>query len=240
MLLAGLSLKGFAIEASDGRIGTVGDFLFDDSTWHVRWMVINTGSWLTGRTVLVHPSAIGRADHKSQKLVVRLTRAEVEKSPDILLDEPASRQIEYGEHHCPGWDPAWGNPRYVAGFWGGIGIRVSRERLAEEKSMLKRPRGGGQTDDGDPHLRSVSAITGNHVHCTDGLVGHVQDVLLDDADWNIRAIIVDTEHWRPGKHLMVPPSAIRDISWPRQDVRLNISSHETKESPTWTPTDVVD
>jgi PRC-barrel domain protein len=53
-------LKGFAIEASDGRIGTVVDCLFDDASWKVRWLVIDCGTWLTARKVLIHPSAISR------------------------------------------------------------------------------------------------------------------------------------------------------------------------------------
>lgn len=57
MLLVGSALKDCAIAASDGRIGTCGDFLFDDATWTVRWMVADTGTWLTGRKVLAHPLA---------------------------------------------------------------------------------------------------------------------------------------------------------------------------------------
>ncbi len=44
-------LKGFTIEASDGTIGTVCDFLFDDASWKVRWLVIDCGTWLRGRKV---------------------------------------------------------------------------------------------------------------------------------------------------------------------------------------------
>ena len=58
MLFAVSSLKGCEIAASDGRIGTVKDVLFDDQTWRVRWMVVDTGQWLPGRKVLIHPSAI--------------------------------------------------------------------------------------------------------------------------------------------------------------------------------------
>jgi PRC-barrel domain len=61
MLLAISALKGYAIEATDGQIGSVDDFLFDDKTWQVRWLVVDTGGWLSGRQVLVHPSAIGPA-----------------------------------------------------------------------------------------------------------------------------------------------------------------------------------
>ena len=74
MLQVGSALEGYAIEASDGRIGTVSDFLFDDRTWKVRWLVVDTGTWLTGRKVLIHPSAIGRADYERRELSVSLTK----------------------------------------------------------------------------------------------------------------------------------------------------------------------
>jgi hypothetical protein len=46
------SLTGFDLQARDGSLGTVSDFLFDDGIWKVRWIVIDTGRWLTGRKVL--------------------------------------------------------------------------------------------------------------------------------------------------------------------------------------------
>jgi uncharacterized protein YrrD len=238
-MLSALSLKDFAIRASDGRIGTLGDVLFDDSTWHVRWMVVHTGSWLAGRLALVRPPVIERADRSSRELVVRLTRAQVDGCPDILLDEPVSRQIEYGEDCYPEWDPSSGSFRYVAGFWGGMGVQVSQARLNEEKSMPGTPHLHGRAD-GDPHLRSVSAVIGNQVDGTDEPVGHVHDILLDSADWTVRAIIVDTRHWWPGKRLMIAPSAVRDISWRDQAVRLNIPRAQAQTSPVWEPADVVD
>jgi hypothetical protein len=75
MLLVGSALKGYAIAASDGQIGTVSDFLFDDRTWKVRWLVVDTGTWLSGRMVLIHPSAIGQADYERRQLPVALTMA---------------------------------------------------------------------------------------------------------------------------------------------------------------------
>ena len=61
-------LKGFTIKASDGGIGTIVDFLFDDTSWKVRWLVVDCGTWLTGRKVLIHPSAISRKDHEQHHL----------------------------------------------------------------------------------------------------------------------------------------------------------------------------
>ena len=77
------ALKGYAIEASDGRMGTVADFLFDDASWRVRWLVVDCGTWLTGRKVLIHPSAISRADLEQQQFLVSLTKAQVRNEPGI-------------------------------------------------------------------------------------------------------------------------------------------------------------
>jgi hypothetical protein len=79
-------IKGYAIHASDGQIGSVSDYLFDDQTWLVRWLVVDTGHWLPGRKVLLPPSALGHVDHIARQFNVRLTKAEVEASPDIAAD----------------------------------------------------------------------------------------------------------------------------------------------------------
>ena len=69
MLIAGSALTGYAIEANDGRIGTVKTLLFDDMTWKIRWLVVDTGHWLKGRQALVHPSALGSADHRLRQSI---------------------------------------------------------------------------------------------------------------------------------------------------------------------------
>ena len=229
MMLLG-SLRGFAIVASDGRLGTVSDFLFDDAAWQVRWLVVRTGTWLAGRAALVQLSDLGPVDCGCRTLAVRLTKAQVGASPDILLDEPVSRQIEYGLHEFIGWEPEWGETRYVAGPLSGLGVRVSRSRLDEEKAMHKAPRGGGLTDRGDPHLHSVAAVTGNAVQATDGPAGHIEGILADHAGWIVRGIVVDTGHWWPGRHVLIPPSQVVEVSWPRQEVTLAISRGEVKAS----------
>ena len=53
-------LRGYRIRATDGLIGTVDDFYFDDQDWGIRYLVVDTGCWLSGRKVLISPAAIGR------------------------------------------------------------------------------------------------------------------------------------------------------------------------------------
>jgi PRC-barrel domain len=77
------AINGYAIEASDGDIGTVSDFLFDDASWRVRWLVVDTGNWLSGRKVLLPPSVLGRIYAKDRVFAVKLTKQQVKDSPGI-------------------------------------------------------------------------------------------------------------------------------------------------------------
>ena len=86
-------LRGYAILATDGAIGEVEDLYFDDDRWAIRYLVVDTGSWLPGRKVLISPHAIGRPDWMAQQLPVTLTKAQVEGSPDVDTRKPVSRQL---------------------------------------------------------------------------------------------------------------------------------------------------
>ena len=87
-------LRGYAIRATDGVIGEVDDLYFDDEDWAIRYLVVDTGNWLSGRKVLISPLAIGHPDWLGQLLPVSLTKAQVEGSPDIDTRKPVSRQQE--------------------------------------------------------------------------------------------------------------------------------------------------
>jgi len=75
-------LRGFHIHATDGEIGHVDDFLVDPA-WRVCYLVVDTSNWIGGKSVLIAPSAIDAVDAESQKIRVRLTRKEIEKSPSV-------------------------------------------------------------------------------------------------------------------------------------------------------------
>jgi hypothetical protein len=94
MLWNASAIKGYAIAASDGQLGTVSDFLFDDASWLIRWLVVDTGNWLSGRKVLLPPMVLGHPHPTEHEFPVRLTRQQVKDSPDINADQPVSRQME--------------------------------------------------------------------------------------------------------------------------------------------------
>ena len=235
MLILGSSLKDYAIAAKDGDLGTVKTFLFDDMSWKIRWLVADTGHWLPGRQVLIYPSVIGSADHQRRRLPVKITKAQIEASPDIQQDQPVTLQMQSELHSYYGLDPLWGG----TGFYGaGLdGFALPRMGLDEAVGSDRLQFG---SSDGDPHLRSVAAVTGYHVQAMDGSVGHVEDFMLDDATWTIRYLVIDTRNWWPGAHVLISPYAVMSVDWAVSQVRLNLSREQVRGSPPWNPAEVAE
>jgi hypothetical protein len=238
MLWDASAINGFAIEASDGRLGTVSDLLFEDAGWLVRWLVVDTGNWLPGRKVLLPLSVLGRPDRALRHFPVKLTRQHVKDSPDIDTDQPVSRQIEAHVYDYFGWDP----------YWGGSFLSMSNAMATpfvpplyeHEPTPPDLARVDAQPNRGDPHLRSIAAVTGYHIHASDGEIGHVEDFLVDDAGWSIRYIKVDTRNWWPGERVLISPRSAREINWADKLIHLDVSRQKVKDSPSYDPSITVD
>ena len=117
--------------ASDGDIGHVKDFYFDDQTWAVRYVIADTGNWLPGRQVLISPYAFGGLHQAGKVLRVNLPRKQIENSPAIESHKPVSRQYEEEYHRYYGWPD----------YWQGGGI-VGHERISDFTGATKNS--GGQ------------------------------------------------------------------------------------------------
>jgi len=238
MLSTVTSLNGFAIEATDGPLGTVSDFLFDDQTWKVRWLVVDTGTWLPGRKVLLHVSALGKADPLNQLLPVSLTKQQVENSPDILEHQPVSQQMQGRLYDYYGWDPYWGgNFLGMGSIASPVGGAVM-DAPGSDAAVAEIAQGIDQN--ADPHLHSVDAVTGYNIHATDGAIGHIEDFIVEDVDWTVRYLIADTRNWLPGQHVLLSPYAVTDIEWLDRHVQVNLSREKIKAGPPWDPVNLVD
>src|SRR5262249_61823520 len=93
MLRAASHLKGTSIAATDGEIGSVQDLYFDDLTWTIRYLVVDTGTWLPGRQVLISPRSV-RSITGDEKIPVALSKEQVKNSPSVEADKPVNRQYE--------------------------------------------------------------------------------------------------------------------------------------------------
>src|SRR4029453_5598628 len=108
-------LKGGTIEAMDGDIGSVQDLYFDDRTWTVRYVVVDTGAWVPGRQVPIPPFAF-QAVPGASRLRTSLTKKQIENSPSPDSDRPVNRQreVEFSRYY--------GYPYYGVGPYRGGGV----------------------------------------------------------------------------------------------------------------------
>jgi hypothetical protein len=83
----------------------------------------------------------------------------------------------------------------------------------------------------DPHLRSTRRVTGYHIHATDGEIGHVEDFIVDDENWALRYLVVDTGHWLPGRQVLISPQWIKGVNWADSCVYMDRSREAVKNSP---------
>jgi hypothetical protein len=218
-------LKGLAIHATDGELGTVDEFYFDDETWAIRYLTVETGGWLGGRQVLISPFSILHTDWPAKRLDVALTKTQVQNSPDINTHQPVSRQHEaeynlyYGYPYYWGGPYMWG-PAYYPGEWA-IPTTASTERMPDTT------RGGSSHS----HLRSTKAVTGYSISAADGEIGHVDGFVIDNEAWAIRYIEVATRNWWPGKKVLVSPAWIERVSWTDSEVYVALSREAIKNAP---------
>jgi len=233
MLWNSLKIHGYAIEADDGALGKIADFLFEDTNWSIRWLVVDTRHWLMNRKVLLPTGALGQFDRDKKEFSVRLTKKQVEDSPNIDTDLPVSRQMESNIYDTYGWGPYWGAGYMNSGFGSLL-----------EPAMLPPPGQQAFPDtrnhDGDPHLRSVGQIISYDIHARDGEIGNVSDVLISDADWSIRYLVVDTGTWWAGRKVLISPGWVERIDWIAAEIRLNVDRATLKDRPDYTSETVVD
>ena len=207
--------------ALDGDIGSVRDFYFDDDTWTVRYVIVDTGKWLPGRRVLVSLWALHAPDWERSRIPVKLTRKQVRHSPDIDTHQPVSRKAEAASLAYYGYPLYWGGPA----LWGPVpapGLTAG----APPPPPLTSPEQGD-----DSHLRSFREVTGYHVRARDGEIGHVDDFFINADTWGVEHLLIDTSNWIGGRSVLVPPTAVRRVSWLERIVEVSISRDTVAKSP---------
>jgi hypothetical protein len=208
----------------------VKDVYFDDEKWVMRYFVVETGSWLSSRKVLISAIAIGKPDWEARVLPAAITIEQVKNSPDIDTDKPVSRQHEmqylgyYSYPYYWGGASLWGGGAYPGEMLANVGYGAGDADCLE-----------GQADragvDKDPHLRSGKAVMKYHIRATDDDIGHVSGLLFDEETWAVRYMIVDTNSWWPGHQVLVAPRWIREIRWADESVAVTLTQQAVKNAP---------
>jgi hypothetical protein len=230
MLIKATALMGIGVFASDGEVGTVKDVLFDDERWGVRYLVVETGSWLASRQVLLSPFSVLRDDGIEGGLQVTLTREQVRSSPHADTDKPVSRLYETAHALHYGYPTYWSGPL----LWGGgvypdlLPVGPSDAEPGTPRYEREQAAQGEIEQAAQSHLRSTRVMLGYALETSDGAGGTVDDLLIDRRSWAVERIAVDVRKWWPGGEATVEPKDVADIDWGLRCLRLHRSREELR------------
>jgi hypothetical protein len=209
-------LLGFSLWATDGEVGRIEEIYFDDRNWAIRYLVVKTGHWLTGRKVLVSPQAFDRSRWNDETFPVNLTKEQILHSPDVDTDRPLSSK-----------HTATINKYYLWQTFIDDGFYAPAHCDVPDSSEAVK---GVDPSDDHFHLKSTRQIKRFHIHATDGEIGYVGDFIVSDEDWKMGYLVVVAKHLFGDQKILISIRDIKEIKWANSNIYLDISVRAVEQS----------
>jgi len=228
MLRSIKDLESLDIRTSDGKIGNLRTIYFDRETMKVLYMVVDTRKWLPGKQVLLSPNKIIKPLEGKSRIDIELAKEELEKQPHPEYEKPLAvmkeEQMLRGLFPSALWFPAGVEPQL--NFDGNYLMLMNDDELKENPEKTTK-------------VRSTKHIEGYRIEALDGKIGHLDDFIVDTADWKIRYLVVDTSRILPGKKVIISPEWVKEYDWEGKRVIVDHTKGEIKDSPGFDPYDPI-
>jgi len=179
-------LTGYTIDAVDGTKGIVRDFLFDEEEWNIRYLEADLGLIFSGRKVLIPNKFLKSPDWSSHSFPVAIDKSSIEECPELAENLPVSRRYEEELNKYYESNDYWSNT-YV--------VPVGQPGLIHTPRPIPIPNKIIDEQEIDTSLRSFKELKGYKVIGSDGQIGQVDDIIVDDMSWQIVYLVVDTSNW---------------------------------------------
>lgn len=238
MLRSLKDLRDYSIDGKDGNFGKVKDFYFDSEELITRYVVVDSGNWLTGEKVLVSTDAFKEVNWEDNNILVDLNKDEMEEGPSLDQKKPVSRKMEKKLTDYYNWPDYWS--ALIAPHASGTPLRptpieiqdlAKKQGAFSENDQNKNSEDYCAEDDEECYLRSEKEVEGYNIQASDGEIGHLEEVIVDDKNWVVRYLVVDTRDWLPGKKVLIAPEWLDRISWNEKKVYVNLTREEIKNAP---------
>lgn len=230
MLRSLRSMLNYQINAKNEVVGEVEDFFFDDHQWVVRYIVDRLGAFTDQKHLLVSPRSVKSFDWVTKSITTDLTKAQIEKSPDVNAHKPISFQQQDDLAKYFNW------PLYAQ--WG-MDSDFGRTNRLENNQKALHSVAQKASESADDFLRSAQEVQGYHIHALDGEIGRVDDFIIEDDSWSIRYMAIATHHWTPGRKVLISPHWIHAIRWNDAEVVVNLDRKAVKNSPEFNPHELI-
>jgi len=212
MLLSMKSLRGYRVRAEDSMAGNVRDFLFDDDSWTVRHMLVETRSILfRGDRAAVGARFLGHPDWEARVVPVSLPLARIRPPRRARAARPSVGDPEFK----PKGARARGSQSAAWQRQGGRASEYPRGDDPDSEGRLKE-------SVAEVGLRGCREVIGYRIDAVDGYAGRVRDFIVDDESWSIRYVVIDTGRWLPGRKVLVIPLWIEGMTWAGRTARIGL------------------
>jgi uncharacterized protein YrrD len=223
MLYALNAIENFTVNATDGYIGKIKDFYFDDRTWKLRYLIVETGIWLKNQKVILPASAIKWVHMDENNLTLDLSMYQVKNGPviDNQLSLMPQTEIDYLSY-------------YGYSFYRGASESYSFEHDQDSEAKLAdifATVDAVRRTFGDRHLRSCKEMINYDVEASDNDVGYLQGMLFNEDDWSISHLMVNTSNWWLGHQVLLEPECVKDTSWGDAKIYINLLRHQVQDAP---------
>jgi len=227
MLRSLKELLEYELMANDGQMGKVHDFFFSDEDWTIRYLVVDTGPWIFGRKVLISPDALLQPVWASETFPVNLSREDVKTSPDVDLAKPVSRLHEEKMREYYNWPIYWGAASAAPG--------QPARPIVVHPNLFRKDREDDAKE--ESHLRSVTELLEYSVTALDGGVGGISDFIIDDENWQIRYMLVDTtdSELDTDKQVLIALEWVNNIDVVGANASIDLKQDAIKFSPSYDP-----
>ena len=223
MLAKASVIRECEIVGSDETFGNVVDLYFDEYGWRTCYFVVEIGSLLSRKRVLVPLSYVESIDWRAKRISVRMTKQSLLDAGSEDLDRDVASQLKKRGAGYVAWPPPMPRPEGS----------TSQVPLGEADHS-------GTDDEGKPLLRSAKETTGYAVEATDGPCGHIDDLLIDDTTWNVELLLVNPNNLLPGTLRSVPVSWVEEFDWLSHSVRLNVNKEHVRDRPAYETNSTID
>lgn len=227
-------IVGYRLDAQGDCVGKVKDLLFDDEKMAVRYIVANTGGWLSKHKVLISPHHLHEPNLEriGNYFDLALTKAKVENAPLLQTEAPISRQYEDAfaayYDHPPYWSGAmiWG----FHGSPGGAAIPPDGQPAPPDDVIDQIEKS---------HLRSFEEVRKYDIQASDGIIGVLDDLIVECDSWRLRYVIVDINGWIPGGKRMLDIDWLDGFDFTGAVAKIDLPKEKIKNAPDFDPTAAV-
>ena len=204
------NLQGEQLTATDGAIGNIRDFYFDDQQWTVSYLIVELSNWLSSRNVLIPAELLGNVDPQSKTVKAQVSRTQVKQSAPVALKKPVSEQRREQQN------------RRTKLYLVSIPSASKISQTAHNRMM----------GSADSHLRSGAELQSDYwVLGKDGDIGPIHDFVMDDQQWTVRYIMVNVGWWFSAKLVLVPPRFVDRISFNQGAVATSLPAEVALNAP---------